>query len=124
MRPREETISVGGIRVQAWVGGRGAPLLVLHGAGGNRGWRRWMDLVSERYTVWAPTHPGFGHEELRREDIGAGGIVKDPSLHKKAIVSVETAAKSGGLTILGVLPSRLTGAEGNQEFFLHARKIL
>ena len=60
MQPREETISVGGIRVQAWVGGRGAPLLVLHGAGGNRGWRRWMDLVSERYTVWAPTHPGFG----------------------------------------------------------------
>jgi pimeloyl-ACP methyl ester carboxylesterase len=60
MRPREETISVGGTRVQAWVGGRGAPLLVLHGAGGNRGWRRWMDLVSERYTVWAPTHPGFG----------------------------------------------------------------
>jgi len=62
--------------------------------------------------------------ELRREDIGEGGIVKDPSLHKKAMVSVETAAKSGGLTILGVLPSRLTGAEGNQEFFLHARKIL
>ena len=48
------------IRDRAWVGGRGAPLLVLHGAGGNRGWRRWMDLVSERYTVWAPTHPGFG----------------------------------------------------------------
>ena len=60
MRPREETISVGGIDVQAWIGGRGAPLLVLHGAGGNRGWRRWMDQVSERYTVWAPTHPGFG----------------------------------------------------------------
>jgi len=61
--------------------------------------------------------------ELRREDIGEGGIVKDPSLHKKAIASVETAAKSGGLTILGVLPNRLTGAEGNLEFFLHARKI-
>ena len=60
MRPREERLRAGGIEVQAWVGGRGAPLLVLHGAGGNRGWRRWMDLVSERYTVWAPTHPGFG----------------------------------------------------------------
>jgi pimeloyl-ACP methyl ester carboxylesterase len=60
MRAREERIHVGDIEVQAWVGGRGAPLLVLHGAGANRGWLRWVDLVAERYTVWAPTHPGFG----------------------------------------------------------------
>ncbi|HXJ47267.1 MAG TPA: TlyA family RNA methyltransferase [Candidatus Dormibacteraeota bacterium] len=62
--------------------------------------------------------------ELRREEIGEGGIVKDPSLHEKAIASVETAAKSHGLEILGVSPSRITGVEGNQEFFLHARKIV
>jgi len=62
--------------------------------------------------------------ELRREDIGEGGIVKDPSLHKKAIASVENAAKSNGLEILGVSPSRITGVEGNQEFFLHAGKIV
>jgi pimeloyl-ACP methyl ester carboxylesterase len=60
MRPREETISVGGIDVHTWIGGQGDPLLVLHGAGGNRGWRRWLELVARRYTVWAPTHPGFG----------------------------------------------------------------
>ena len=60
MRPREEMISVGGIGVHTWIGGRGDPLLVLHGAGGNRGWTRWLDQVSERFTVWAPTHPGFG----------------------------------------------------------------
>jgi len=63
MRPREETISVGGIGVHTWVGGQGEPLLVLHGAGGNRGWTRWLDLVSERFTVWAPTHPGFGRSD-------------------------------------------------------------
>ena len=62
--------------------------------------------------------------ELRREDIGEGGIVKDPSLHKKAIASVKNAAKSSGLEILGVSPSCITGVEGNQEFFLHARKIV
>jgi len=33
---------------------------VLHGAGGNRGWRQWMERVAELYTIWAPTHPGFG----------------------------------------------------------------
>ncbi len=51
---------MGGVDVHAWVGGRGDPLLVLHGAGANRGWTRWVERVAERYTVWAPTHPGFG----------------------------------------------------------------
>jgi pimeloyl-ACP methyl ester carboxylesterase len=60
MQPREETISVGGVSVHVWVGGQGDPLLVLHGAGGNRGFTRWMRAVADRYTVWAPTHPGFG----------------------------------------------------------------
>ena len=60
MKPREETLSVGGIAVHAWVGGEGPPLLVLHGAGGNRGWLSWMERVGERFTIWAPTHPGFG----------------------------------------------------------------
>ena len=58
--PRETTVAVGGVAVHAWVGGRGDPLLVLHGAGGHRGWTRWIDRVAERFTVWAPTHPGFG----------------------------------------------------------------
>src|SRR5437016_4133377 len=60
MRPREQTISVGGIDVHAWTGGQGEPLMVLHGAGGNRGWTRWVEQVAQRFTVWAPTHPGFG----------------------------------------------------------------
>ena len=60
MQPHEETIAVGGVEVRAWVGGQGAPLLVLHGAGGNRGFTRSLRLLAERYTVWAPTHPGFG----------------------------------------------------------------
>ena len=60
MRIREETIRVGGIDVHAWVGGQGHPLLVLHGTGGNRGFTRWARQVAEHYTIWAPTHPGFG----------------------------------------------------------------
>jgi pimeloyl-ACP methyl ester carboxylesterase len=60
MRFREETVRVGGIGVHTWVGGQGAPLLVLHGAGGNRGATRWLEQVAAHYTVWAPTHPGFG----------------------------------------------------------------
>ena len=60
MNMREERISVGGVAVHTWIGGQGEPLLVLHGAGGNRGFTRWLRQVAERYTVWAPTHPGFG----------------------------------------------------------------
>lgn len=60
MQPRETTVRVGDIDVHAWIGGQGEPLLVLHGAGGNRGWTRWLQQVGERFTVWAPTHPGFG----------------------------------------------------------------
>jgi 23S rRNA (cytidine1920-2'-O)/16S rRNA (cytidine1409-2'-O)-methyltransferase len=62
--------------------------------------------------------------ELRREDVGPGGIVNDVRLHEKAIVSVRKCAEAVGLTCLDVRPSRLTGAEGNQEYFLHARKAL
>jgi predicted rRNA methylase YqxC with S4 and FtsJ domains len=35
---------------------------------------------------------------------------------------VREKATEVGLEVLGVQPSRLAGAEGNQEFFLHARK--
>jgi len=60
--------------------------------------------------------------ELPREEVGAGGIVDDPALHEKAVEKVRTAALKAGLEVLAVRPSRLPGAEGNQEYFLHARK--
>jgi 23S rRNA (cytidine1920-2'-O)/16S rRNA (cytidine1409-2'-O)-methyltransferase len=60
--------------------------------------------------------------ELRREDVGKGGIVRDKTLHEKAIASVKAAAEALGLRASGVAASRLPGAEGNQEYFLHARK--
>jgi 23S rRNA (cytidine1920-2'-O)/16S rRNA (cytidine1409-2'-O)-methyltransferase len=62
--------------------------------------------------------------ELPREDIGPGGIVSDPALHQKAIIDVSDAATKFGLELLGTRPSRLPGAEGNQEYFLHAREPL
>jgi 23S rRNA (cytidine1920-2'-O)/16S rRNA (cytidine1409-2'-O)-methyltransferase len=60
--------------------------------------------------------------ELERGEIGKGGIVKDDALHQKAIARVEAAARASTLDLVGVKPSRLPGTEGNQEFFLHARK--
>ena len=60
--------------------------------------------------------------ELPKQDVGPGGIVLDTALHEKAIEKVRHAAEAAGLECLGVRPSRLRGAEGNQEYFLHARK--
>ncbi len=60
--------------------------------------------------------------ELEKREVGKGGIVRDAALHEKAIRRVTEAAAECGLEILGVKPSRLAGTEGNQEFFLHARK--
>jgi len=59
--------------------------------------------------------------ELDRGDVGRGGIVRDAALHARAVERVRKAAEAAGLRVEGVRPSRLTGAEGNQEFFLHAR---
>ena len=58
--------------------------------------------------------------ELDRGDIGRGGIVRDTSLHERAIERVREAACSVGLQEKGVKQSKLPGAEGNLEFFLYA----
>jgi 23S rRNA (cytidine1920-2'-O)/16S rRNA (cytidine1409-2'-O)-methyltransferase len=60
--------------------------------------------------------------ELDRPDIGKGGIVRDAALHDRAIARVRAAAEATDLRIIGVKHSHLPGAEGNQEFFLYARR--
>ena len=59
--------------------------------------------------------------ELEKRDVGKGGIVRDPALHERAVEGVVEAANRLGLEVVGVKPSKLPGAEGNQEFFLHAK---
>ena len=60
--------------------------------------------------------------ELPREKIGPGGIVKSKKLHEKVVLSVRKCLNPLGLKFLKVRPSRLPGSEGNQEYFLQARK--
>ncbi len=60
--------------------------------------------------------------ELRRKQVGAGGIVKSKRLREKAVLSVSKHVKSLGFKFLKVRPSRVSGVEGNQEYFLCARK--
>ncbi|MGH9735566.1 MAG: TlyA family RNA methyltransferase [Candidatus Acidiferrales bacterium] len=60
--------------------------------------------------------------ELEKRKIGKGGIVRDPVLHDEAVGRVTESAKQCGFDVIGVRPSRVPGAKGNLEFFLHARK--
>lgn len=56
--------------------------------------------------------------EAGREEVGAGGIVRDPAVHARVVDSVAAAALRIGLVRLGVEPSPITGAEGNREFLM------
>jgi pimeloyl-ACP methyl ester carboxylesterase len=56
-----------GARCRVLEGGRGAPLVFLHGAGGLFRDNPFLDQLSERYHVFAPELPGYGEstgEEL------------------------------------------------------------
>jgi 23S rRNA (cytidine1920-2'-O)/16S rRNA (cytidine1409-2'-O)-methyltransferase len=58
--------------------------------------------------------------EAGRENIGKGGIVRDPNARKQAIKRVsECAAEQGGSNI-EVIDSPIHGMEGNHEYLLHA----
>ena len=58
--------------------------------------------------------------ELARRDVGRGGIVKDPALHRQALETVAQGAQSDlGYTLNAACASPITGADGNREFFLH-----
>ena len=42
--------------------GSGDPLLFLHGSGGVR-WGPYLDMLAEQFTVYVPSHPGFGESD-------------------------------------------------------------
>ena len=58
----------GTMTTRVLVGGQGDPLLYIHGAGGLM-WDPFIEALAERFTVYAPEHPGSGQstglEELR-----------------------------------------------------------
>jgi len=56
--------------------------------------------------------------ELSPQEIERGGLVHDPAKHDKAVASVKASAVELQLSALAVVPSPITGAAGNQEFFL------
>lgn len=60
--------------------------------------------------------------EAGRGHIGKGGIVRDPEAHKLAVDRVADCVVSLGWEVVETIPSPITGAEGNHEFLLYARR--
>jgi pimeloyl-ACP methyl ester carboxylesterase len=63
MAHSDSFIDVRGSKIQLLKGGSGAPLLYLHGAGGEVTWLKFFELLSRRFTVYVPAHPGFARSE-------------------------------------------------------------
>lgn len=60
--------------------------------------------------------------QLRKEDVGKGGIVRDDALRLKASEDVATAARALGFEVRAESDCVLPGPGGNRERFLHAVK--
>jgi len=73
-----------------------------------------FSVLDEHGAVVCLIKPQF---ELRREDISKGGIVRDPELHERAIAKIrDFVDEMEGYEWKGVIPSSITGTDGNQEF--------
>ncbi len=56
--------------------------------------------------------------ELGRREVGRGGVVRDPALHRTALASVARGAAALDYALRGACASPIEGSEGNREFFL------
>jgi 23S rRNA (cytidine1920-2'-O)/16S rRNA (cytidine1409-2'-O)-methyltransferase len=59
--------------------------------------------------------------EIGKQQLGAGGVVREPELWASAVRSVAGTAAELGWGVAGMTPSPLPGPAGNREFFLWLR---
>ena len=78
-----------------------------------------FNLLAPTGVILALIKPQF---ELERGDVGRGGIVRKPELHQKAQDKIVAFVNRHGQNVVGIVPSVITGADGNQEFFACIRK--
>ena len=57
--------------------------------------------------------------EAGKEEVGKGGVVRDPAVQERVTQEVLHAAERVGFRARGVLPSPLLGPAGNREFLAH-----
>jgi 23S rRNA (cytidine1920-2'-O)/16S rRNA (cytidine1409-2'-O)-methyltransferase len=75
-------------------------------------------LVRPGADIVALVKPQF---EAEREEVGRGGVVRDPLIHASVIGRVAWWCVNHGLRVRGLTTSPLLGPAGNKEFFLWLR---
>jgi len=60
--------------------------------------------------------------EVAKGEVGKGGIIRDPVLHARVCEEVSDWLRGSGWRIEGLVESPITGAEGNVEFLVNARR--
>ncbi|WP_295633993.1 TlyA family RNA methyltransferase [Novosphingobium sp.] len=78
-----------------------------------------LGLAARPSVLVALIKPQF---EVGKAEVGKGGVVRDPALHARVCDDVRGWLEAGGWTVEGVVPSPITGPEGNVEFLIAARR--
>ncbi|MFA5927966.1 MAG: TlyA family RNA methyltransferase [Candidatus Margulisiibacteriota bacterium] len=73
------------------------------------------DCLTVKADIIALVKPQF---EAGPEQVGKGGIVKDPLVHQEVLDKVRQSAVELGFTVRGEIESPIFGADGNKEFLL------
>ena len=61
--------------------------------------------------------------EADREDVGKGGVIKDPAVHTRTLSKFFIWMNESRLRLINMAASPILGAEGNKEFLIYMRKI-
>ena len=78
-----------------------------------------LKLLAGNASLLALIKPQF---EVGKKEVGKGGVVRDPALHRQVIEGITQFSRESGLDVMGVCESPITGPAGNKEFFIFARK--
>jgi 23S rRNA (cytidine1920-2'-O)/16S rRNA (cytidine1409-2'-O)-methyltransferase len=78
-----------------------------------------LKLAKPGARLFALIKPQF---EAGREEVGKGGVVRDPAVHERVCAEAAEWVVSQSWSVLGITPSPITGPDGNVEFLLGATR--
>ena len=76
-------------------------------------------FLKPKYQIISLIKPQF---EVSREEVGKGGIIRDPLIHRKVCDDLESWFKTNfNHTYIEILESSILGQKGNKEFFVYLK---
>lgn len=83
---QQQTVRANGIRINAWVGGEGDPVVLLHGYPQTaQMWRKVAPMLLNRFTVVCPDLRGYGDSDKPRDGYDKRSMAKDVRETMKAL---------------------------------------